>query len=135
MEYDSLVDAYIYNNTAEEFRKNFYVPDITKPTASLRTAKPDFWVPMKDFVEKVCNTLIERALDLYKATELHAWMLEQGYYLVDKKDGKPGETEWVDIIEKNLREMPAPAPTGPQGGMGPNGMPYPGGPGPYPGQY
>lgn len=135
VEYDSLVDAYIYNNTAEEFRKNFYVPDITKPTASLRTAKPDFWVPMKDFVEKVCNTLIERALDLYKATELHAWMLEQGYYLVDKKDGKPGETEWVDIIEKNLREMPAPAPTGPQGGMGPNGMPYPGGPGPYPGQY
>ena len=90
---------------------------------------------MKDFVEKVCNTLIERALDLYKATELHAWMLEQGYYLVDKKDGKPGETEWVDIIEKNLREMPAPAPTGPQDGMGPNGMPYPGGPGPYPGQY
>lgn len=115
VEYDSLVDQYIFENTAVEFRRNFYVPDISKPTASLRTAKPDFWVPMKNFVEKVRNTLVDRLVEQYKAVELPQWMTEQGYFLVDKEGGAPGEKEWVDQIEKTRREMPAPA-------ASPNGM-------------
>ncbi len=125
VEYDSLVDQYIFENTAVEFRRNFYVPDISKPTASLRTAKPDFWVPMKNFVEKVRNTLVDRLVEQYKAIELPQWMTEQGYFLVDKEGGAPGEKEWVDQIEKTRREMPAPAAT--PNNM--NGMPGAYGPG------
>ncbi len=126
VEYDSLVDQYIFENTAVEFRRNFYVPDISKPTASLRTAKPDFWVPMKNFVEKVRNTLVDRLVEQYKVTELPQWMTEQGYFLVDKEGGAPGEKEWVDQIEKTRREMPAPAANN-SNGM--NGMPGAYGPG------
>ncbi len=129
VEYDSLVDQYIFENTAVEFRRNFYVPDISKPTASLRTAKPDFWVPMKNFVEKVRNTLVERLVEQYKANELPQWMTEQGYFLVDKEGGAPGEKEWVDQIEKTRREMPAPNPNDPNGMNGMNGMPGAYGPG------
>ena len=103
VEFESLVSSYIYENTAEQFRANFYVPDISKPTASLRTAKPDFWIPMKDFVERVRNNLINRAIEQYKATELPQWMQEQGYFLVDKVDGSG--KEWVDEDEKTAREF------------------------------
>lgn len=129
VEYDSLVDQYIFENTATEFRRNFYVPDISKPTASLRTAKPEFWVPMKNFVEKVRNTLVDRLVEQYKANELPQWMTEQGYFLVDKEGGAPGEKEWVDQIEKTRREMPAPTPNDPNGMNGMNGMPGAYGPG------
>ena len=117
VEFDSLVSAYIYNNTAEQYRANFYVPDISKPTANLRTAKKDFWVPMYDFVTKVRTTLIDRGLKQFEAVELPAKMQESGYFLVDTKDGKG--KEWVDEAEKLLREMPAPAPNN---GMGPDGI-------------
>ncbi len=116
----SRIDKYIYDNTAKEFRANFYVPDISKPTASLRTAKPEFWIPMKDFVEKVRSTFVDRMVEQYKITELPQWMQQQGYFLVDKED-KSGK-EWVDEIEKTRREMPPPSPNGPDGMM-PGGMP------------
>ena len=122
VEYESTVDRYVYENTARAFRENFYVPDITKATASLRTAKPDFWLPMKDFVEKVRNTLVDRQVEQYKANELPLWMQQQGYFLVDKED-KSGK-EWVDEAEKTRRETPPP-PTDPNGMGNPmmNNMP------------
>ena len=132
VEYESLVSAYIYNNTAEQFRANFYVPDISKPTANLRTAKPEFWLPMKDFVERVRTNLINRAIEQYKATELPQWMQEQGYFLVDKVDGTG--KEWVDEEEKTAREFKPEQNNmmGPDGMMmGPDGMPM-GGPGMMP---
>ncbi|MGN0867121.1 MAG: hypothetical protein ACI4SG_05540 [Oligosphaeraceae bacterium] len=130
----SRIDKYIYDNTAKEFRANYYVPDISKPTASLRTAKPEFWIPMKDFVEKVRATYVDRMVEQYKITEFPQWMQQQGYYLVDKED-KTGK-EWVDEMEKTRREMPAPSSNGPDGMNGMNGMPggYPG-PGGMPGGY
>ncbi|GEM_PF-4217258 len=120
VEVESRIDAYIYENTAKSFRDNYYVPDITKPTASLRTAKPEFWIPMKTFVEKVRNTLIERQVIDFEALELPKWMQENGYFLVDKEDGSG--KEWVDEIEKLRREMPAPTQMDPNG-MDPMGMP------------
>ncbi len=133
----SRIDKYIYDNTAKEFRANYYVPDISKPTASLRTAKPEFWIPMKDFVEKVRITNVERLLEQYKATEFPQWMQQQGYYLVDKED-KSGK-EWVDEQEKQRRENPMPPANDPNNMYGPGmpgpmppGMSGPGGPYPTP---
>ena len=125
------VDIFLrYGGRAVE---NNYVPDILKPTASLRTAKPDFWIAKKDFVERVRQQVIKMRVELYEKQEMPKIMESAGYFYVKTTDGRG--MEWVDLQEKILRETPQPDPNqmnnGMGPGMGPGMMPPPMPPGGY----
>ena len=139
VEIESMIAQECYDNTASAFLAGNYVPDIMKPTASLRTAKPEFWISKFDFVQRVRKKVIDARVELFKATEMPAKMEGQGYILMPTKDGKVNprygsNKEWVDLAEKAAREAAAAAPAmnendmyGPAGPMGPGMPPRPSG--------
>ncbi|MBP5301038.1 MAG: hypothetical protein J6Y80_06500 [Victivallales bacterium] len=138
VEIESMIAQECYDNTASAFLAENYVPDIMKPTASLRTAKPEFWMPKYDFVERVRKKVIDARFELFKATEMPQVMEGAGYFLMPTKDGKVNprygsNKEWVDLTEKAAREAAAAAPAQNENDMyGPMG---PGAPMPPPSGY
>jgi hypothetical protein len=123
-----------FDKTATAFLEHNYVPDIMKPTASLRTAKPDFWIAKKDFIERVRQQVIKMRVELYEKQEMPKIMESAGYFYVKTTDGRG--MEWVDLQEKVLRETPQPDPNQMNNGMGPGMMgPPPGMGGPMPSGY
>ena len=132
-ELESMVAQECYDKTASGFLENNYVPDILKPNANLRTAKPEYWIAKKDFVERVRRQVIDKRVELYEKTEMPKIMEGAGYFYVKTTDGRG--MEWVDLQEKTLREMPQPDPNQMNNnGMGP-GMMGPPPMGPMPGGY
>lgn len=144
VEMESMIAQECYERTASGFLENNYIPDITKPNASLRTAKPEYWVPKSSFVRRIRNILIDIQIDAYeKSKEFEEIMNQQGYYYVPTED-KRG-MEWVDTIEmaeRKAKEVASqvmnpedgtmgPPGMGPEPGMPPSGMP-PGGMAPSP---
>ena len=134
VEMESMIAQECFDKTATAFLENNYVPDILKPTASLRTAKPDFWIAKKDFIERVRQQVIKMRVELYEKQEMPKIMESAGYFYVKTTDGRG--MEWVDLQEKILRETPQPDPNQMNNGMGPGMMgPPPGMGGPMPSGY
>lgn len=102
VELESMIDQECFDRTASAFLENNYVPDILKPTASLRTAKPDFWIAKKDFIDRVRKQVIDMRAELYEKQEMPKIMESAGYYYVQATDGHG--MEWVDLAEKTQRE-------------------------------
>ncbi len=125
---ESQVDIEVRERTPGEFLKCGFVPDITKPTASLRTAKPEFWVEKRGLYNNCRTYLIKQAVERFKINELPNKMREQGYIEYPTADGKG--KEWITQAEKMRREQPQQP-----GADGAGGYPggYPGGMGPQPG--
>ncbi len=101
----SRISELCYQNTPVKFLEENYIPDITKPTASLRSAKPEYWIAKKTFIDRFSSELVRQRYDVWMANEFPNKCREAGWMLMPTKDGK-GE-EWVTAAEKQRREAPA----------------------------
>lgn len=115
-EVESFVENECFINTAPAFLRANYIPDITNQYASMTTAKPEYWIPKRDFINRLRKTLIDLLFKERTTKEVPQKMKAKGYVLVKTKDGK-GE-EWVTQAEKTRREAPPTDPNAPGGAPG-----------------
>ena len=111
-EVDNMIRQECLENTPMEFLAANYVPDISKPNASLRTAKPEYWIPKKQFVAAFRKKIIEQRVILYINRTLPTVMRTQypedkygPLFYVQTEDGTA--MEWIDETEKKDRENKA----------------------------
>ena len=115
VEFDAYVQNYVILNTPDMLRKNGYVPDILKPTSSLRTSKIELWMSKYDLVSRIQSQVIKMLKELAERTEIPNYMRSQGFIWYKSLDGKG--MEWISEKEKQRRE--APPPSAQPGGMDP----------------
>lgn len=129
VEIESMIDNECYRRTSREFINNMYVPDATNQYANLHTAKPEYWISMKDFVVRLQKSLKKIASDELDKNEKPQFMRDNGLIEVPTEDN-PEVTEWITENEQQRREalkqqqMMNPGMDGMGPGMGP-GMPPP----------
>lgn len=105
VEVESAIDEECRLNTPQAFIEANFIPDITKKTASLRTAKAEFWMPKNEFVKSIRSKLIDEYTAIKVTKELPEYLRGQGYKFVQTTDGKG--MEWVTQEEYDMRNAPA----------------------------
>lgn len=105
-EMESYVTALQNRLKPEQFLQCGYVPDIAQPTASLITAKPQFWMEKRELYRRCRSYLINAKVKQFEAEKLPEIMRQRGYIEVPTTDGK--SKEWITEAEKLRRENPAP---------------------------
>ncbi len=87
------IDNYCYKHIPEALLENNYGPNATRPNAKITTAKPEFWLAKKSFVETLLKNLIEEEYQPMVDAMVLAHMRNKGYVRRDNEWVTPAEVE------------------------------------------
>lgn len=106
-----------------EFHANGYVPDPAMEGSSIKTAKPEYWVPRRELHTRIYNLLRDLARKAFTPIETKRLFTEKGFV---EGENEEGQIEWMPQAEYDRIQaikQAAAAQPGAEGGPNPEDMP------------